>query len=119
MDTTKIILLVFLALAFILGVVGIVIITRAEREIKDYNERTARRKKVWRWFIDEWEKMKYLPNRSTGMVKVFDYEGRYRICVWETGEASIHLNKASDCVLSTFDRDESVLLARLLLSKIV
>lgn len=118
MDTTKIIVLVFLVVALILLGISVISIIRLNRVIKDYNERAAMRKRVWQWFIDEWEKMEYQPDKSTDMVKVFDYKGRYKICVWET-EASIHLKDAPDCVLSTFDKDESALLARLLLSKIV
>jgi Tfp pilus assembly protein PilV len=119
MDTTKIIVLVFLVVALILLGISVISIIRLNRVIKDYNERTAMRKKLWQWFIDEWQEMEYQPDKSTDMVKVFYYKGRYKICIWETGEASIHLKDTPDCVLSTFDKDESVLLAKLLLSKIV
>lgn len=119
MDTTKIIVLVFLVLALILLGISVISIIRLNRVIKDYNERTATRKKLWQWFIDEWQEMEYQPDKSTDMVKVFDYKERYRICIWETGEASIHVNGTAECALSTFDKDESALLARLLLSKIV
>ena len=87
------------------------------RRIKQLKAEESVRKKVWKWFIDEAKHMTYVGD--FGIAKVFTYHNRYDINIWkDSGLASIHICSHGDCVLSTFNKTDSKLLADKLLESI-
>ena len=112
---------------YILGVVlgvGLYIIIKCNieiailtRQIKQYEGQEMYRKKLWGWFTDAVKDMSYVGEGD--LATRFTYHNRYDVCIWkETGLASIHVSVGRECILSTFDKTESKLLADKLLESI-
>lgn len=87
-------------------------------EIFDWKDR-----RLWRKFIREYNNFKFLSSDNFGKEFISNC-GNYRVIIWsnssfiEEGLCSIHDAKTDECILSTFDKKMSKIMANKLLSKL-
>lgn len=80
-------------------------------------------RKLWRKFIRDYDKFKFLYSDNFGKEFISNC-GNYRVIIWsnssfiEEGLSSVHNTKTDECILSTFDKRMSRILANKLLSKL-
>lgn len=82
-----------------------------------------RDRRLWRKFIRDYDKFKLLYSDNFGKEFISNC-GNYRVIVWgnssfiEEGLSSVHNAKTDECILSTFDKKMSKIMANKLLSKL-
>jgi hypothetical protein len=80
-------------------------------------------RKLWRKFIKDYNNFKLLSSDNSGKEFISNC-GNYIVIIWdnssfiEKGLCSVHDAKTDDCILSTFDKRMSKILANKLLSKL-
>lgn len=80
-------------------------------------------RRLWRKFIRDYDNFKFLYSDNSGKEFISNC-GNYRVVVWgnssfiEEGLSSVHNAKTDECILSTFDKRMSRILANKLLSKL-
>lgn len=80
-------------------------------------------RKLWRKFIRDYNNFKLLSSDNSGKEFISNC-GNYIVIIWdnssfiEKGLSSVHNAKTDECILSTFDKRMSKILANKLLSKL-
>ena len=126
MLATIIILVILFIVLFIVLFTGFYLILSAPGKVSNnlYCEIFERKdRRLWRKFIKDYDNFKLLYFDNFGKEFISNCDN-YKVIVWgnsspiEGGLCSVHNAKTDECILSTFDKKMSRILANKLLSKL-